>query len=113
MWDVVDNIFQPRKMEQRFLDCLGMKIKQQEAKYEKVYSCRSLKEMWDILALAYEGTSQVKDSKVSMLIHQQELLKMEDHESIDQMFGKFQTIISNLRSLGKTYDNYDHITKIL
>ncbi|RDX88770.1 hypothetical protein CR513_29594, partial [Mucuna pruriens] len=38
---------------------------------------------------------------------------MEDHESIDQMFGQFQTIINNMRFLGKTYDNYDHITKIL
>ncbi|RDY13750.1 hypothetical protein CR513_01281, partial [Mucuna pruriens] len=38
---------------------------------------------------------------------------MEDHEIIDQMFGRFQTIINNLRSLGKTYDNYDSITKIL
>ncbi|RDX98141.1 hypothetical protein CR513_18992, partial [Mucuna pruriens] len=38
---------------------------------------------------------------------------MEDHKSIDQMFGRFHTIVNNLRSLGKTYDNYDHITKIL
>ncbi|RDX64046.1 hypothetical protein CR513_57443, partial [Mucuna pruriens] len=29
------------------------------------------------------------------------------------MFGKFQTIINNIRSLVKLYDNYDHITKIL
>ncbi|RDY07694.1 hypothetical protein CR513_08138, partial [Mucuna pruriens] len=31
-----------------------------------------------------------------------------DHERIDQIFGRFQTIINNLKSLGKTYDNYDH-----
>ncbi|RDX91504.1 hypothetical protein CR513_26511, partial [Mucuna pruriens] len=55
--------------------------------------------------------SQVKDSKISMLVHQYEF-QMEDHEIIDQMFGRFQTIINNLKSLGKTYDNYDHITKI-
>ncbi|RDX75997.1 hypothetical protein CR513_44080, partial [Mucuna pruriens] len=35
---------------------------------------------------------------------------MEDHETIDKMFGRFYIIINNLRSLGKTYDNYDHIT---
>ncbi|RDX86027.1 hypothetical protein CR513_32705, partial [Mucuna pruriens] len=38
---------------------------------------------------------------------------MEDHESTDKMFGRFQTIINSLRSLGKTCYNYDHITKIL
>ena len=29
------------------------------------------------------------------------------------MFGHFQTRLNKLRSLGKTYDNYDHIDKIL
>ncbi|RDY10721.1 hypothetical protein CR513_04718, partial [Mucuna pruriens] len=38
---------------------------------------------------------------------------MEDNETIDLMFGRFQTIINNFISLGKTYDNYNHITKIL
>ncbi|RDX75466.1 hypothetical protein CR513_44641, partial [Mucuna pruriens] len=47
--------------------------------------------MWDILALAYEGMSRVKDSKNNMLIANN----------------------NNLRSLSKTYDNYDHIMKIL
>ncbi|RDX97422.1 hypothetical protein CR513_19818, partial [Mucuna pruriens] len=67
----------------------------------------------DTLTLAYEGTSQVKDSKISMLVYQYKLFKMEEHEIIDLMFGRFQTIINNLRSLDKTYDNYDHIIKIL
>ncbi|RDX94969.1 hypothetical protein CR513_22580, partial [Mucuna pruriens] len=38
---------------------------------------------------------------------------MDDHESIDQIYGQFQTIFNNQKSLGKTYDNCDHITKIL
>ncbi|RDX73859.1 hypothetical protein CR513_46472, partial [Mucuna pruriens] len=53
---------------------------------------RNFKIIWND-ELAYE------DSKISMLGHRYELFKMEDHESIDQMFG---TIINNLRSLGKT-----------
>ncbi|RDY04539.1 hypothetical protein CR513_11724, partial [Mucuna pruriens] len=61
-----------------------------ESEYEKVHSCKSSKEMWDTLALAYK-----------------------DNETIDLMFGIFQMIINNLISLGKTYDNYYHITKIL
>ncbi|RDX92408.1 hypothetical protein CR513_25495, partial [Mucuna pruriens] len=88
-----------------------MKNRRQE--YEKVHSCKLSKDMWDTLALTYEGTSHVKDSKNSMLVHQYELFKMEDNEIIDLMFETFQTIINNLRSLGKTFDNYDYITKIL
>ncbi|RDX61547.1 hypothetical protein CR513_60213, partial [Mucuna pruriens] len=57
-------IFQP-KMEKRFLNHLGMKIKKQEVEYEIVHSYNSSKKMWDILALAYEGTSQVRAPKAS------------------------------------------------
>ncbi|KAG4924582.1 hypothetical protein JHK87_050122 [Glycine soja] len=32
---------------------------------------------------------------------------------IQRMFGCIQTILNELRSLGRTYDNYDHIDKIL
>ncbi|RDY04602.1 hypothetical protein CR513_11671, partial [Mucuna pruriens] len=37
---------------------------------------------------------------------------MEDNETIDLMFGTFQTIIDNLRSLDKTYDDYDHMEEL-
>ncbi|RDX80600.1 hypothetical protein CR513_38829, partial [Mucuna pruriens] len=83
------------------------------SEYKKIHSCKSSKEMCDTLGLPYKGTSQVRDFKISMLVHRFELFKMEDNEIIDLMFGTFQTIINNLISLGKTYNNYDHITKIL
>nr|KYP32298.1 hypothetical protein KK1_047060 [Cajanus cajan] len=38
---------------------------------------------------------------------------MEDNESILTMFGRFQTIINELSFLGRTYDNFDHIDKLL
>ncbi|RDX81036.1 hypothetical protein CR513_38331, partial [Mucuna pruriens] len=75
--------------------------------------CALIKVEYEKGRITYKGTSQVKYYKTSMLVHEYELFKMEDHESIDQMFERFQTIINNVRSLGKTYDNYDHITKIL
>ncbi|RDX72475.1 hypothetical protein CR513_48038, partial [Mucuna pruriens] len=54
-----------------------------ESKYEKAHSCKSSKEMLDTLALAYEDMSQVRNSKISMLVHKYELFKMEDNEAID------------------------------
>ncbi|RDX75946.1 hypothetical protein CR513_44120, partial [Mucuna pruriens] len=83
-----------------------------EVEYEKVHSYKSSKDMWETLTLAYERTSQVKDARISILVYQYDLFKMEDHETIDQMFGRFQIIINNLRSLEKKYDNYDdHINQ--
>ena len=73
----------------------------------------SAKQMWDTLAITYEGTSQVKRNKLILLTHKYELFSVEEGKDIQSMFGRFQTILNELRSLGRTYDNYDHIDKIL
>ena len=82
-----------------------------EEEYPKVYNFRSVKQMWDTLAVTYEGTSQVKRNKLSLLTRKYELFSMK--EDTQSMFGHFQTILNELRSLGITYDNYDHIDRIL
>uniref|UniRef100_A0A151UE78 Uncharacterized protein n=2 Tax=Cajanus cajan TaxID=3821 RepID=A0A151UE78_CAJCA len=33
---------------------------------------------------------------------------MEERQSIQTMFGRFQTIVNELSFLGRTYDNFDH-----
>ena len=38
---------------------------------------------------------------------------MEEDEDIQSIFWSFQTILNELRSQGRTYDNYDYIDKIL
>ena len=54
------------------------------SEYDKVHGCETAKEMWDTLAMAHEGTSQVKESKISILVHQYELFKMKEDESIEE-----------------------------
>ena len=69
--------------------------------------------MWGTLAITYKGTSHVKRNKLSLLTRKYELFSMEESEDIQSMFGHFQTILNQLIYLGRTYDNYDHIDKIL
>uniref|UniRef100_A0A151UF84 Retrovirus-related Pol polyprotein from transposon TNT 1-94 n=1 Tax=Cajanus cajan TaxID=3821 RepID=A0A151UF84_CAJCA len=38
---------------------------------------------------------------------------MEENESIQTMFRRFQTIVNELSFLGRTYENFDHIDKLL
>ena len=38
-----------------------------------------------------------------------EFFSMEEGKDIQSMYRLFQTIFNELRSQGKTYDNYDHI----
>ncbi|GAV58409.1 zf-CCHC domain-containing protein/DUF4219 domain-containing protein/UBN2 domain-containing protein [Cephalotus follicularis] len=78
-----------------------------------ISSCDSDKEMWDLLEVTYEGTNQVKESKISMLVHEYELFMMHDIESISDMFTRFTTIINSLKNLGKSYPNQELVRKIL
>ncbi|GAV89537.1 UBN2 domain-containing protein, partial [Cephalotus follicularis] len=63
--------------------------------------------------VTYEGTNQVKESKISMLVHEYELFIMHDNESISDMFTRFTTIINSLKNLGKSYSNQELVRKIL
>ena len=52
-------------------------------------------------------------AKALMLVHQYELFKMKDDESIEQMYSRFQTLVSELQILKKSYVASDHVSKIL
>nr|KYP37438.1 hypothetical protein KK1_041376 [Cajanus cajan] len=73
-----------------------------EEEYTKVDSFKSAKQMCDTLAITYEGSLEVKRNKLSLLIRKYELFGMEENESIQTMFGRFQTIINELTFLGRT-----------
>ena len=81
--------------------------------FNRICSCDTAKEIWDKLVVTYEGTSQVRETKVNMLIHEYELFKMEPNESIKDMYTRFIHIINNLKSLGKTYTNEEMVRKVL
>ena len=57
--------------------------------FNRISTCRSAKEIWDKLVVTYEGTSQVKDTKISIFLRKYELFKMKSDESIKAMFTRF------------------------
>ncbi|GAV78475.1 UBN2 domain-containing protein, partial [Cephalotus follicularis] len=66
-----------------------------------------------LLEITYEGTNQVKESKISMLVHEYELFVMHNDECISDMFTRFTTIINSLKNLRKSYSNQELVRKIL
>ena len=38
--------------------------------YNHICACESTKKIWDKLVMTYEGTSQVREMKINMFIHQ-------------------------------------------
>jgi len=48
-----------------------------------------------------------------MLVHQYELFRMKEDENIETMYSRFQTLVSGLQILKKSYVASDHVNKIL
>jgi len=71
------------------------------------------KAMFASLCANSEGSKKVSEAKALMLVHQYELFKMKDDESIEEMYSRFQTIVSGLQILKKSYVASDHVSKIL
>ena len=77
-----------------------------KSEYNKFISCISAKKIQDRLQTLYEGIDQVKETKISMLVHQYEIFKMLEHENIDDMTTRFMYIIDQLKALGKKKIQY-------
>ncbi|GAV58714.1 UBN2 domain-containing protein, partial [Cephalotus follicularis] len=67
----------------------------------------------DRLLVTYEGTNQVKDTKINRLVHEYELFAMIENEDISSMYARFNDIINALKGLGKVYPNHELVSKIL
>ena len=70
-------------------------------KFNRISTCKTTKEIWDKLKVTYEGTTQVKESKIALLSNQYEMFKMLDKESIATWFDRFTTFFNQLNQLGK------------
>ena len=63
--------------------------------------------------MIYEGTSKVRETKANLLVSEYEAFKMKQDESIFDMFFRLTILTNGLRSLGKSYSEYEIVRKIL
>ena len=71
--------------------------------YNRFCSYKTAKELQDALKISHEGTEDVRLRKTTILQRQYEMFSMKKGESIDAMFGRFQTILNGLTALGTTF----------
>ena len=83
------------------------------SEFNRISSCDTAKQIWDKLEVTHEGTNQVKESRINMLVHDYEIFNMKINESILSMFTHFTNIINSLKSLGKSYTNGEMVRKII
>ena len=81
--------------------------------FHRVSSCESAQEIWNKLEVVYEGTNQVKESKISKYTRQYELFQMEENENVYSMYTRFTDIVNTLGALGKTFSNSEKVKKII
>ena len=81
--------------------------------FSRVSSCATAKEMWDKLQVIYEGTSEVRETKANLLVSEYEAFKMKQDESIFDIFSRLTILTNGLKSLGKSYSEYEIVRKIL
>ena len=65
--------------------------------YNRICQYKSAKEIWRLLEVTHEGTNQVKESKINLLVHSYELFFMKDDETIVEMVTRFIDIVMVLK----------------
>ncbi|GMI98499.1 hypothetical protein HRI_003519200 [Hibiscus trionum] len=81
--------------------------------YSKVSSIENAKEVWDTLETTYEGTSDVKETKIGLLNLNYENFKMDPDESVSQMFDRFSVIVNGLKGFGEIIPEDKLVRKLL
>nr|GEU59156.1 DUF4219 domain-containing protein/UBN2 domain-containing protein [Tanacetum cinerariifolium] len=82
-------------------------------KYERIYMCKTAKDIWQSLLITHQGNSQVKDNKIDLLGQQYEQFTILKEESIDSGFARFNTIITSLKTLDEGFSSKNYVRKFL
>lgn len=80
--------------------------------FNRVLACELAKEVWIILQTTYEGTSQVKKSKIELLFRHYELFEIKEGKNIIDMYKWFSNLANNLRGLGQRFETIELVKKI-
>jgi hypothetical protein len=81
--------------------------------YERIFMCKTAKEIWDSLLITHQGNNQVKDNKIDLLVQQYEQFTIPEEESIDNAFARFNTIITSLKALDENFSSKNFVRKFL
>ena len=61
------------------------------------------------MRMTHEGNAQVKETTTLALIQKYEAFRMEDDETVETMFSRFQRLVIRLKFLDKGYSIPDHV----
>ncbi|XP_021757935.1 uncharacterized protein LOC110722970 [Chenopodium quinoa] len=62
-----------------------------------VMGCKNAKEIWDLLQVTYEGTNEVRHSKIDLLRSKHERFEMQPKETIQEMLTRWRAKVTALQ----------------
>ncbi|GJU13635.1 hypothetical protein Tco_1136031 [Tanacetum coccineum] len=81
--------------------------------YERIFMCKTAKDIWQSLLITHQGNSQVKDNKIDLLVQQYEQFTILEEEFINSGFARFNTIITSLKALDKGFSSKNYVRNFL
>ncbi|GJS00301.1 DUF4219 domain-containing protein [Tanacetum coccineum] len=81
--------------------------------YERVFMCKTAKDVWHTLIITHQGNSEVKNCKINLLTQEYEKFSISNKETIDSGFTRFNAIVTSLKSLDPNYSSKNHVRKFL
>ncbi|GJX77926.1 zf-CCHC domain-containing protein [Tanacetum coccineum] len=81
--------------------------------YERIFMCKTAKDIWQSLLITHQGNSQVKDNKIDLLVQKYEQFTILEEESIVSGFARFNTIITSLKALDEGFSSKNYVRKFL
>ncbi|KAK1384154.1 hypothetical protein POM88_021889 [Heracleum sosnowskyi] len=81
--------------------------------FDNVINCTTSKEVWDTVRTLCEGTEQVRENKMQLLIQQYEHFNFKAGETLNDTFSRFQKLLNGLKLYGRIYQTKDSNLKFL
>ncbi|GJY13114.1 retrovirus-related pol polyprotein from transposon TNT 1-94 [Tanacetum coccineum] len=76
----------------------------------RIFMCKTAKDIWQSLLITHQGNSQVKDNKIDLLVQQYEQFTILEEEYIDSGFARFNTIITSLKALDEGFSSKNYVS---
>ena len=106
-----ENEFKLANFNSRGLNALFSAVTPDE--FQRIMTCETAKETWDISQLTHEGTSVVKAPKFQNLATQFETIKMNEKETFDEFYARLSDIVNSYFNLGENIPDNRVVKKIL
>jgi len=81
--------------------------------FDNIINCKTAKEVWDTIQIICDGTEQVRENKMQLLIQQYEHFHFEEGETLTDIFSRFQKLLNALKLHGRVYQTKDSNLKFL